>query len=401
VKDLARRIASAMLASAARLLPRNLSPWAAAMERELAEIPEGRAALAFAAGCLRVVLGLAISARLGSLQAAARRILFPPPPSHRSKPAMDPHPARPRWLGLICGAAAVGVGLAYMRAAGAPPRYLLVNLASLVLGATAWLALGRIARAPVPGTGPLILALAVLVLATALFGAQVDGAARWVSVGSLSLQVSFIVVPLMVVLYARRPDPIGTAGILAAALALALQPDPAMAGVLLAGLLALLLASPGRLALVATAGSMLAFGFTLLRSDALPAVPYVDRILYTAFDIHPLAGAAVLVGAAALVLPALAGAWSGTSERPALFAFGGCWLAVIAAAAIGNYPTPLVGYGGSAVLGYLLSVALLPNGARRVGRGIVPTSRPAARRSLDRTTSELRVPHLAWSERRA
>jgi hypothetical protein len=36
----------------------------------------------------------------------------------------------------------------------------------------------------------------------------------------------------------------------------------------------------------------------------------------------------------------------------------------VLAAALGNYPTPLVGYGGSAVLGYLLSVALLPGGAR-------------------------------------
>jgi cell division protein FtsW (lipid II flippase) len=37
---------------------------------------------------------------------------------------------------------------------------------------------------------------------------------------------------------------------------------------------------------------------------------------------------------------------------------------VIAAAAIGNYPTPLVGYGGSAILGYLLSAALLSASTR-------------------------------------
>jgi hypothetical protein len=40
--------------------------------------------------------------------------------------------------------------------------------------------------------------------------------------------------------------------------------------------------------------------------------------------------------------------------------FGAAWLAVVAAAALGNYPTPLVGYGGSAILGYLISLIGLP-----------------------------------------
>jgi hypothetical protein len=39
-------------------------------------------------------------------------------------------------------------------------------------------------------------------------------------------------------------------------------------------------------------------------------------------------------------------------------------LVVLAAAALGNYPTPLVGYGGSAILGYLLCLIGLPQ--RRV-----------------------------------
>ena len=303
--------------------------------------------------------------------------------------------ARPRLLGLICGAGAVGLGLAYMLAAGAPSRYLLVNLAALVLGATAWLALGRTAGSRLSGAGPAILALAVPLILTALFGAASAGASRWVNVGPLTLQVSFIVLPAMLVLYARRPDGIGTAGMIAAAVALAAQPDRAMAGVLLAGLLSLVLATRSRLAMVATAASFAAFGWTLLTRDMLAAVPYVDQILYTAFDVHPLAGAAVATGAAVLIGPALVGAPRGAAERQALLAFGGCWLGVVLAAALGNYPTPLVGYGGSAVLGYLLSVALLPTGSRQAGGSRAPGSRPATDRGADRTTSELRVPHPA------
>jgi cell division protein FtsW (lipid II flippase) len=272
---------------------------------------------------------------------------------------------------------------------------LLVNLAGLVLGASAWLALGRTAGGRLAGTGPMILALAVSLLLTALLGVPVDGASRWLVLGTLSLQVSLIMVPVMVTLYARRPDAIGTAGMIVAAVALALQPDRAMAAVLLAGLLALLLATGSRLAILAATASILAFGWTLRTPDALPAMPYVDRILYTSFDVHPLAGAAVAIGAALLIVPALVGAWRSAAERPALFAFGGCWLGIVVAAALGNYPTPLVGYGGSAVLGYFLSVALLPNrvSARR-GSG-APGSRPLAERGSDRTRSELRAPQPA------
>jgi cell division protein FtsW (lipid II flippase) len=287
--------------------------------------------------------------------------------------------------------------MAYMLAAGAPSRYLLVNLAALVLGAGSWLALGRASSSRVVGVGPAILILALPLLLTGFFGMAVDGASRWVSAGPLTLQVSLIVLPVMLVLYARRPDAIGTAGMIAAALALAIQPDRAMAGVLVAGLLGVVCAAPGRLAFAATAASLLAFGRTLTIPDSLPAVPYVDHILYTAFDVHPLAGMAVALGAVLLVAPALAAASKTVGERPALLAFGGCWLGVVAAAALGNYPTPLVGYGGSAVLGYLLSVALLPGGALQSGGRAVsqPQPQPATGRGSDPAATELRLPQPA------
>ena len=301
--------------------------------------------------------------------------------------------ARPRLLGLICGAGAVGLGLAYLLTAGAPPSYLLVNLGALVIGAAAWLALSATdARRPA-AAGPVVLALAMAILLTAMFGVAADGASRWVSVGPLFLQVSLIVLPVMVVIYARQPDAIGTAGMIVAAIALAAQPDRAMAGVLLAGLVALLFAAPSRQKILAAGAALLAFGWTLLKPDTFPASPYVDRILYTAFDVHPLAGLAVVTGAAALVIPGAIGASQRGSERPVLLGFGACWLAVVVAAALGNNPTPLVGYGGSAVLGYLLSVALLPNSIRETNAPKMPGSRVVTDQSAD-TVSDLRIPSL-------
>jgi cell division protein FtsW (lipid II flippase) len=235
------------------------------------------------------------------------------------------------------------------------------------------------------------LGLAIPLLLTAIFAEAVEGATRWVMIGPLSLQVSLILLPVMIVLYARRSDLLGTVGMGLAALALALQPDRAMAGVLLAALIPLVVATPSRLPIVAAAAAALAFTWTLLQPDALPAVPYVDRILYTAFDVHPLAGAAVVTGAGGLVLPVLLALWRGTGDRAVLLSFGGCWSAAVAAAALGNYPTPLVGYGGSAILGYLLSVALLPHSAREAGLRAAPAASPEAVPAPDPTLSELRA----------
>jgi hypothetical protein len=148
-----------------------------------------------------------------------------------------------------------------------------------------------------------------------------------------------------------------------AALALAIQPDRAMAGVLATSLAVLALARRDPRVTPALLIAVAGFFATLLRPDTLPAVPYVDQILYSAFQVHVAAGIAVLSGAFLLIVPALAGGLYQTSDPQSYWAFGVVWLGIVVAAAVGNYPTPLVGYGGSAVLGYLLSLAFLPGAA--------------------------------------
>jgi hypothetical protein len=110
-------------------------------------------------------------------------------------------------------------------------------------------------------------------------------------------------------------------------------------------------------------------------------VPFVDGIFYSAFDVHPLAGASLLLGAALLIVPALLGL-SDPAQRVPAAAFGAVWLAIIAAAALGNYPTPVVGYGGSAIVGYMFSLAVL-----RLARGRAGASRSPAG-SMDPSADE-------------
>ncbi len=268
----------------------------------------------------------------------------------------------PRAIGVACAVAATGLGLAYMAAAGAPAIYLAVNALALAMGLALFAGTRSSGQAPrLPGGAAV--ALGGLLLATALFGASVDGASRWIRVGGISLQVSLIALPAMLVAFARGRDLLATIGVLLAAAALALQPDRAMAGALVTALAALALYRRDRWVVSALAAAVVAFAITLLRPDSLPAVPYVDQILYSAFQVHAFAGIAVVGGALLLVVPAVAGLRTDPENREVHAVFGAVWLAVVAAAALGNYPTPLVGYGGSAILGYALSLTLMPRKA--------------------------------------
>ncbi|MGE6699673.1 hypothetical protein ACQKH5_18485 [Hyphomonas sp. NPDC076900] len=260
--------------------------------------------------------------------------------------------AHPRRLGLASGAVATGLGIAYLIAAGAPLLYPSVNAGAFGLGAALVLIAGR-ARLP---AGPVLLALAAALMATSLFGITADGATRWIALGPLTLQPSLILLPVMVTAFARQPTRLAAAAIAIAAVAMALQPDRAMAGALAAGLAAVAALRPRRETVLVLIISLMAFAAAFVQPDALPAMPFVERVFYTSFAVHPLAGLAVLASAGVLLLPALL-ARSTTGA-----AFGAVWLAILLAAALGNYPTPFAGYGASAILGYLISLTALSAG---------------------------------------
>lgn len=266
-------------------------------------------------------------------------------------------------IGVGSAVGAVALGMAYMGMAGAPYRYLGMNAAALVLGLVALAATVRFLRQVDRLPGPVTLALGAALLAVAVFGVPVEGATRWVRAGAVTLQPSLIVLPFMVVAFAERRDTAATGGMLLAALSVAIQPDRAMAGVLAAGLGVLACLRPDRWAITALLGAAAAFAATLVRADRLPAVPYVDQIFYTSFEVGALAGLAVLAGSLLILAPAAAGRLADPRRGEVYAVFGAVWLAMLAAAALGNYPTPLVGYGGSAILGYLLSLAVFRGSA--------------------------------------
>jgi len=279
---------------------------------------------------------------------------------------------RPRRLAALCAIAATLLGIAWMAMAGAPPRYLVVNGAALLLGLIAVALLSRVGDV---GRGIVNLMLAILLLLTALIGASAEGVTRWVPVGGVMLQPSLILLPILALRFAGSRDALSTLALLTAALALALAPDRAMAGTLAAAMAVLALLRPERNVLIALAAAAAGFAATLLRADPSAAMPFVDQVFFSSFAVHPLAGLAVASGAALLLVPAVLGLAGDPEQRTAHALFGTIWLAVILAALLGNYPTPLVGYGGSAILGYLASLLGLPPRARTRASGATSPGR--------------------------
>jgi hypothetical protein len=345
-------LANRIACLATRILPPPLKSWGSALEAELTVIPSPLAALAFAISGLEFAIRSAIAAKLA-----------PNPMPSSGEPSMSSLAElhhRPRQLVITCAIAALGLGFAYMTMAGAPQRYLIINGLALGIGLALVALLSTLSRVIRLQPGTICLLLGGILLWLGQIGTPLNGAVRWVNIAGLGIQPSLILVPLTVMCFAVARDGRGLAGIVLTGAALALQPDRAMAGALLAGTLSLALFKPEPRTLVALATSLIAFAITMLQPDLQPAMPYVDQIVHTSFFVHPLAGAAVNGGLLILLVPAIAALRGRTQAHQLLAVFAAIWLAVIIAAALGNYPTPLVGYSGSAVIGYVLATIALP-----------------------------------------
>ncbi|MEH6660590.1 MAG: hypothetical protein V7679_02990 [Parasphingorhabdus sp.] len=260
-------------------------------------------------------------------------------------------------LTFISGAAAGLIGLAYLLVSGAPQTKILVNGAAIVIGILLALSLRLSLRATDRVVTATAMIGAFILLGTAIFGYAIEDARRWLLIGPFFIQTSLILLPLIAVCFARVQNVRTTVAVLVAAFAMAAQPDRAMAAMLFVAVAVVSMMRPNRLTASAAIFCAMTFATTLLLPDRLPAVPFVDHILWTAFDIGLWAGLALWAGCLLLVCPII---FVPKTERTVVhYTLASCWLALITAAAVGAYPTPIVGYGASAIIGYFLSLIFL------------------------------------------
>lgn len=268
---------------------------------------------------------------------------------------------RERFPALLAIALPVLAGLAYMLWGNAPRMYPIVNALSVAAAAALVLVgIPTLDRKAARIAGGVLLALFAAPLLT---GPDVNGITRWLPIGAFILHAGMLTIPSLVVLAARE-EMLGPVAMIAALLIALAQRDFASAFALTGGAVGIYqVRSDWRIGVVIIAGFFIAISAALV--GELPAAPFVERVMHDAATQSLwMAGLLALSLAAALLIMLF-----GTGlPRLARYPLGLSLFGFVLAALMNNYPTPLVGYGAAAIIGFALAHALafaLPEAHKR------------------------------------
>jgi hypothetical protein len=384
MKPSGRRVCANFLADRLHwLMPKAEHAWAGAMAAEIGLIEADGAALRFAIGCVWVACRASITA----WWASPSPILAAPSSGASSWRLL----VLQDRLDMACGSVATLLGCAVMAHVGAPVPYIVMNFGALLFALATVAVLPSRAATRDGGRGWIALGAGLMLVAFAAHGLVFDELHRWIRIGGIALQPSMVLVPWMVVALARRADWLAWIGIACAAAAIAVQGDVALSSALLCGLLPGLHSAPGRRRWALLAWAVVCWGLALLRGQPHMPLAYVDGVVAGAFVAGLAPGLTLCVGLGLMLAPAMPAWRRGAAGRLEFQAFGAFWAAAVGAALCTNGQTPLVGFGGSAVLGYFLSLTALParrgpvyrDGVYRKGTGhaqlpVQPHDKPSA-----------------------
>lgn len=350
-------LTQALLALARALLPSHQADWARAMRAEVHAIDDAQDALIYAWGCFTTALQLAAASVRRGLRA-------------------------PDTLGLVCTCGVVGLGCAFMATRDAPGSYAWVNGLSLALaGASFWLLPRARLQQDARWRAATTFALGAVLLWAA--APQPDGpaAAGWLRLGPLPVQPAWLLCPAWWAVSApverMASVPLGSRMLQLAGLAMGLAAVAALAQAPLLAITSALLAAravrtrSGSQALLALLALTLARG-ALARWTAPSPSPFVDEVLQLAFMHGPVLGTLMTAAWLTLLLP-------GLLHRRAR-EHGLAWAALLMLALPGWLPAPVLGFGGSFIVGYVLSLTMLPaDGDTASRQPYAPVDRTPAR----------------------
>ncbi len=257
---------------------------------------------------------------------------------------------RERLPALLALALPCLTGLACLALAGAPGFYLAINGGALLLGLV-WTAVGRMPDGERVRRA-LVVALLLILALPLVTGPYVNEVARWIPLGPAALNAGLLIIPPLVILAASErtyAPPI----LLAALLVTLLQPDAA-------GAFALTFAAVGlhhvtrdwRYGLVAIIAFLASIAASL--RGELPAQPFADRVWVELALVSPALALAAFAGLVAGFLLML---FAAPIPRESRYALAGTLFGFSMMGLMSNYPSPLVGHGAAAILGYSVALA--------------------------------------------
>lgn len=382
-----RRVAQLVCRFLRLILPTPMRAWASAILHEAESLSDEKEALRFALGAAFDLMPRAILWRLVaalesvlSAEALARHISSLSEPCGRLV-------LRPRLVGAICATGAVGLGLLHATTAGSPWKHASLNVVALSVGLSAVFFCSRSFFAKFLTPRVIVVTLSIaLAVSTFLWNAG-DGAARWASLAGWWIQPSAILLPLVIVVFSRCQSAITVACVSVVALAIALQGDLAMAAAIAFGLATLFLYSKGFWAGLALSVSVLSLTLTFVRPAPVEPASHVDQALLSSFSLSPIVGVLVLIALFLLFVPSLIALYFDRSNKDLYMSFIAVWLTLVIFSVLAKDPTPVVGFGGSAIIGYVISLLALPERIKTPIRTLDQKSKPEEARLVGRHLS--------------
>ena len=253
------------------------------------------------------------------------------------------------------------VSLLALRVAGAPNGSIAIQVGAFMLAAL--IAAPRRVAGVINALDARWTSAAIVLLACAVLfaGVEIDGARRWLRIGPVLLHPASLLGSVLLLALARATGS-ALCAVLAGAtvLCFGMGNDGAASLAFALGLSGLLLGERTHwktlLPLCVLAWCLAAWGWT--RPDTLAPVPYVEEIVTQAWSASRLLGAAAAILLAMLPLPFLLTARE-AGQRGACYALAGFWAGLVLAGLFGNYPIPVIGYGASPVIGWMLALRLI------------------------------------------
>jgi cell division protein FtsW (lipid II flippase) len=295
----------------------------------------------------------------------------------------ETQPGRLSLAYFLAPVPALVAGVLVMRMSNVPPSLWGQNVAVWAVGTVLGVALARprtSAARPVWADAAAVLTL--LALGATLLAPGADGVHRWLPLGPVRLHAAAVLLPVLIVALDALSQARGwwTSALVAgvATLVLFLQPDAAQATAFGAAAVLLLAArAEGRAVRLGALGVVAALAaLTWTRRDPLAPVPHVEEIVGLAAGLGT--GWAVVAVVSLLLLPVPFFAVGRGGARIVGIALG-AYVAITAAAPFfGSFPVPVMGYGMSAIIGYLAGLGVFLRAAGNPGAS-TPASRPGQR----------------------
>jgi cell division protein FtsW (lipid II flippase) len=335
------------------VLPREHAQWLDAIASELHQIVDDRAALAFALSGYSGVARMIVAAQFASLLSQFK------------------------WLSALAGSLVVLMGCGLMWRNDVPKTVVLMQIGALGVALVFMVIASSMTQSfnlhrtrthpdtPEDHISLCVLSAGVLILYTAIEGQAANGVSRWLSIGGtgISIQPSVMLMPAMLIAAAILRNALATIGVALAFLGLAFQGDALLAFASAMAIAISLLAARRTcwLTFVLLVYALLCCVVALRNAVTLPPVAHVDQALQSAFAWTPFAGFAALGMAIFTIFPPQKNLARHIRNNTAVQIHATVWGTLIAASALGLQatPLPLLSFGGSAIIGFFLSLALI------------------------------------------